>query len=263
MTRKPRTKKVKVICEICKKEFYRNTASIMNHIFCSKKCFGEYKSISQIGIPKSDDIKRAISQTLTGKLVGEKNPNYRGGQHGPLFGTHIPEERKKKISESNKGKVVSEETRRKMGDKKRGKKQTQEHIMKRVAKNTGKKRTENLKQHMREISKGENNANWKGGLSFQPYCPKFNKELKIYIRNKYNNLCFLCRKSGGKRNLSIHHVDYNKNTLCNGRNWGLIPLCGKCHSKTNYNRWYWFNLLSNYWVYKYMEISHEDIIVQL
>jgi len=33
---------------------------------------------------------------------------------------------------------------------------------------------------------GENHPNWKGGVSFDPYCHKFNNQLKERIRNRDN-----------------------------------------------------------------------------
>lgn len=98
---------------------------------------------------------------------------------------------------------------------------------------------------------GELASNWKGGKSFEPYCKKFDKNVKELIRSKFNNRCYICGTNKNKRKLNVHHVDYNKNTLCNGKTWGLIPLCDRHHSKTNFNRWYWFNLLGNYWATKY------------
>ncbi len=94
---------------------------------------------------------------------------------------------------------------------------------------------------------GPNASNWKGGKSFEPYCLKFNNKLKEEIRANFGHKCFLCPHIQNGRKLSIHHVDYDKNDLCNGKKWPLIPLCTKCHGKTNYNRYYWFNLLLNYW----------------
>jgi hypothetical protein len=29
------------------------------------------------------------------------------------------------------------------------------------------------------------------------------------------------------------------------------PVCIKDHAKTNFNRWYWFALLRDYWIYEY------------
>lgn len=39
-----------------------------------------------------------------------------------------------------------------------------------------------------------------------------------------------------------------KGALCDGKLWGLLPLCHSCHSRTISNRWYWFSRLVNYWV---------------
>lgn len=94
---------------------------------------------------------------------------------------------------------------------------------------------------------GEKNPSWKGGISFEPYCYKFNNRLKEEIRNKYNRQCLNCGKheadnlepSGKLRKLGIHHVDYDKQQGCNGLVYKLIPLCMKCHAKTGSNRPQW------------------------
>ena len=93
----------------------------------------------------------------------------------------------------------------------------------------------------------ENNGRWLGGKSFEPYCYKFNNELKEYVRDKFDRRCFVCGTPENGRKLSVHHVDYNKLQGCKGKTWVLIPLCNSCHNKTNHNRWQWFNLLINYW----------------
>lgn len=95
----------------------------------------------------------------------------------------------------------------------------------------------------------EHNPNWKNGKSFEKYCPKFNNEFKKNIRKKFQYMCFLCNKLERSNNekLCIHHIDYNKNSICNGKKWSFVTLCRSCHGKTNHNRWYWFNLLINYW----------------
>jgi hypothetical protein len=99
------------------------------------------------------------------------------------------------------------------------------------------------------LCKGSKNPNWQGGKSFEPYCPKFDESFKNYIRNKFGQKCFLCNtsKNENNKNLHIHHIDYDKLDICNGKEWPFVPLCNKCHSKTNFNRHYWFNLLINYW----------------
>lgn len=88
---------------------------------------------------------------------------------------------------------------------------------------------------------GKNNANWKGGLSFGKYCYKFNEHRKEIIRNEYNRKCVICGKTEKEngRKLSVHHVSYDKEMGCNGKQWRLVPLCITCHSATHHNRNYW------------------------
>ena len=85
------------------------------------------------------------------------------------------------------------------------------------------------------------------------YCKKFNAAVKEKVRDEFSRTCFLCgaREGNGPR-LAVHHIDYNKNTLCNGKRWGLVPLCNRCHVKTNTKKWYWFSVLSNYWAYNWL-----------
>ena len=101
---------------------------------------------------------------------------------------------------------------------------------------------------------GENHPRWNGGKSYEPYCPKFNEKVKEKAREKHNRTCYLCGKTEleNKKRLDVHHIDYNKNSICNGNEWALIPLCHSCHVKTNTVRWFSFNLLINYWAEKYM-----------
>lgn len=93
---------------------------------------------------------------------------------------------------------------------------------------------------------GPNNPSWMGGLSFAPYCEKFNNKLKERIRDEYGRQCFLCGKTeeeNGKR-LSIHHTDYDKQQGCSGKGLALVPLCQSCHAKTNSRREYWIDLFN-------------------
>lgn len=83
---------------------------------------------------------------------------------------------------------------------------------------------------------------WKGGLSFGKYCPKFNEKLKARVRAFFNHECVLCHKSEDELGyrLSVHHVDYEKDNCYSGTLDPLfVPLCSKCHPKTNYDRDEW------------------------
>lgn len=89
--------------------------------------------------------------------------------------------------------------------------------------------------------RGENHPQWNGGISFEPYCVKFDDELKERVREKYGRVCFLCamtEKENGRK-LSVHHVNYNKKMGCDGTKWLLVPLCVGCNSRVNFDRDYW------------------------
>lgn len=94
-------------------------------------------------------------------------------------------------------------------------------------------------------AKGENSPNWKGGISFEPYCPKFNADLKRRARDYFDNRCILCGKHRNEQDqeLSVHHVEYDKNACCNGKPVHFAALCKNCHSKTHNNRNRWEKML--------------------
>jgi len=84
----------------------------------------------------------------------------------------------------------------------------------------------------------ENNPNWHGGRSFEPYSPDFDETLKAEIRARDGHACFICGLSEEEhhRSLAIHHIDYDKDN-CDLTN--LVALCDTCHGRTSHNRKYW------------------------
>lgn len=93
---------------------------------------------------------------------------------------------------------------------------------------------------------GENSANWKGGIAFEPYCYKFNDTLKEQIRNKFDRKCAMCgiseseyiahMENAGKRpcKLHVHHIGSDKMQGCNGAKFNLVPLCAPCHTRMHW-----------------------------
>jgi len=83
---------------------------------------------------------------------------------------------------------------------------------------------------------------WRGGISFKPYCEKFNNNLKERVRTFFGRCCYLCGKNemeNGKK-LDVHHVNYQKMACCSEEIRPLfVPLCTSCHGKTHGNREYW------------------------
>lgn len=176
--------------------------------FCSHKCQGAVCR-GDANLAKRPEIREKISKATKGRIVSEETKLLCSKNH-PDFS---------KEKHPLWGKHHSEETRRKISESHKG------------------------------IKTGKNNPNWRGGERIQ-YCFKFNNEFKIIIRNLFDNKCFICGKTSIENGLelTVHHIDYNKNSLCKGKAWAFITLCNHCHGKTNYNRWYWFNLLINYWL---------------
>ena len=159
---------------------------------------------------------------ISTRTLGES----RTGHLHYLYGKQMPEETRRKLRKSRPdfsgenhpqyGTHPSEETRTKQRAKKIG------------------------------LYDGSKNPNWNGGISFEPYCIKFNNALKEEIRDKFGRKCFLCPKTEEEngRKLDVHHVDYNKEQGCNGVRWLLVPLCISCNTIANFNREYWQDFIT-------------------
>ena len=164
-------------------------------------------------------------------------------------GKKLSEEHKRKISLGGIGKKMSEAAKKKIGDANRGRKCTED--AKRINSECHKGRVPTLEQRRKqsEALKGDKCYLWKGGISYEPYCPKFNKEFKTRVRNFFGNKCAGCGKQT-VYNLHVHHVNFNKMSCCDGVVPLFVPLCRACHCKTNHNR--------NYWEGYYTRIVNED-----
>ena len=154
-------------------------------------------------------------------------------------------DRRKRISEAGIG-----NTRAKGNS---GRKFTDEHRKAISIAKIGKKFTD---EHRKAISiarigkyMGKNSPSWQGGISFGKYCNLFNMAFKNMIRERFHNICFLCGKTKEQegKNLAVHHVNYDKDCICN-RSCEFVPLCTSCHSKTSgkNNRKYWEDLIMGY-----------------
>ena len=166
------------------------------------------------------------------KIISEKlKRRYSDGKY--IVKRNVSEETKKKISLANKGRKPTEETRKKMSKSQK----------KRLYLNGGKfsdKHRKNLSLNHADMS-GEKSPTWKGGLSFEPYCFRFNSRLKERIRDRDNRTCQLCGDKENGHKLDVHHIHYDKQN-CNP---DLISLCHGCNLKSNSNRDYYENLFIN------------------
>jgi len=146
-----KSKKIKLICQQCGKEFYTYFSRIKwgGGKFCSKKCSGQWRSENLRGEKnwswKGGKIKRVCKQcdkvfyVFPGIIkkgwgnfcsrkcvklfigIGQK------GKDNPMFGKQLSKCHKRKISEGNKNKIVSAITRKKISISHKGKKFSIEH----------------------------------------------------------------------------------------------------------------------------------------
>lgn len=173
-------------------------------------------SMASAGKPKPEGFGKKISDIK------------RNGYH-PTRGKHLPEEWKNKIRDSNIGKhVMSEDLKLKL-----------------ISLKIGKSRSDETKKKLSESMRGEKSPNWRGGISFEPYCQLFNEEFKKRVRARYEYKCAECgmtQEENGK-SLAAHHVHYDKKTCCKeGEEIGdrkFVALCKACHIATNHNREFW------------------------
>lgn len=216
-------------------------------LYCTRDCYPKHYCIDCSKEVSCAGTKRCKSCAKK----GANNPNWRGGYVSFCIGCgkklakscnkrchscacKHPEFRQKQ-SEARKGKKLSKETRRKISESNKGRVKSEEHC---------RNLSISLKASFANIDRsGENNANWRGGLSFEPYGLSFNNELKNQIRERENYKCFICWLAGkDERNLSIHHINYDK---VDNRPSNLVALCIPCHVKTNGNRNYWQKILTD------------------
>ncbi len=157
-----------------------------------------------------------------------------------------------KLSVAGKGRKLSDETKLKLSLAKKGAMFSPEHKANLAAAHLGKSRGTFDQEHRDKISNalkgkycGDKAANWRGGLSFEPYCPKFNQDLKQRVRAFFSNQCLICGKNESecKTKHSVHHVSYDKMICCNDRPVQFASLCRACHNKTNSDRARWESML--------------------
>jgi hypothetical protein len=194
-----------------------------------------------LGRKRPIDVRKKISESLR-RL-------HNSGYKSPLIGSKFSEERKKAMSERQKGFRHSEATKEKLRQLSLGVKFGKEFREKCRLNNLGKKHSDETKlkisRHFKGRYTGELASNWRGGLNFIKYPRGWSAELKRTVRLRDGFKCMLCGISEDKtkKKLSVHHINYNKKDL-NINN--LISLCNRCHGRTHYNRPYWLGFLQSF-----------------
>ncbi|HUV84379.1 MAG TPA: NUMOD3 domain-containing DNA-binding protein [Methanosarcinales archaeon] len=180
---------------------------------------------------------RATRRKMSKAQSGSKNPNY---------GKSPTKATRRKLSKALMGRKSTNVSKRKISNAHIGMKHTKASKLKMSKAHTGISLT---REHRRNIIKAlignkymlgrcaELSNAWQGGLSFEPYSIEFNRKLKRKIRKRDKNICQLCNKRKYKRELSVHHIDYNKKNCKEGN---LTSLHNYCNIMVNTNRDYWF-----------------------
>lgn len=199
--------KTKIVCKNCAKTF-EVTPSQEKRKFCSIKC--------------SNAFKVGINNGMYGKKHSQKTRLQMSKNHADISGVNSPNFR---------GKLVTLEWRQKQSESHKGQ----------TAWNKGIPHTEETKIKVSCHHQGIHINEFCGFLTENKYCFKFNTNLKIRVRVFFNNVCFVCGKTSEEngKNLSVHHVNYDKMVCCNDVNPLFVPLCHSCHSKTGNRRVDW------------------------
>jgi len=93
---------------------------------------------------------------------------------------------------------------------------------------------EKQRQAKKDKYLGENNPNWRGGISDNPYPQDWTEYLREGIRQRDGYICQICgiHESELKckiKKLHVHHIE--SRTVGGNAPNNLITLCDKCHSK--------------------------------
>ena len=217
--------------------------------------------------PAMIEGRKRQSEKMTGQTK-ENNKSVRKMAETLTGRTKEEYEYLKKAGEKRKGRTKEEyEYIRKTAEKLIGRtKENHEGVRRGAEKKKGrtKENDESVRIRAEKLTNqiGELNPNWRGGISFEPYCEKFDEDLKERVREFFGRCCYICGKSeqeqidemikNGKRpikKLDVHHVTYNKDTCCDNSKPLFVPLCKSCHNKTLGNREYWeefFTVSLNY-----------------
>jgi len=105
----------------------------------------------------------------------------------------------------------------------------------------GRKRSPETRARISISKMREKNPSWRGGISFEPYGPKFNSSLKEQIRRRDGNICQFPSCVSTYR-LAVHHIDYDKK---NNDPLNLISLCIGHNFKVNFGRDRWTKYFQN------------------
>lgn len=232
--------KVKFNCEICGKERTTKRSQYIRaeHHFCGKACYWKWFTKNQIG-ENNHNYKGEIITRIC-QQCGKSYPVYPSRlKYGSA--KYCTSECYKSWRKQEADKNAVEVTCIVCGMKKKIKKS---RFLKGKDKTCSKKCEAIQKSRTRE---GKNNPNYVNGESNLPYCEKFNRNFRKRVRAFFGNKCVYCGKTkveNNNKNMSVHHVTYQKGICCDGDDINgrlFVTLCDSHHPMTNAprKREYW------------------------
>lgn len=206
------------------------------------------------GQVRSADVREkmsiAMKNALSSPEVREKRSNAQRGKKHSL-------ETRMKMSESHTGKIRAKEHCDNLSKSLTGNKLSTSHIESLKIGHAnfkginhpmyGSSHTDEARIKISCNQQGIEIEDFKGFLTEKKYCLKFNDNLKTRVRLFFNNVCFICGKTHKEngRNLSVHHVNYDKMVCCNDVQPLFVILCHSCHSMTGTKRNNWTYYFEN------------------
>ena len=153
------------------------------------------------------------------------------GERNWWFGKHHTKEEILKISQSHEGLTHTEETIQLMSENRTGEGNPM----------FGRHHTLSTRKRLSDFRRLEKHPTWKGGISFEPYCVKFNREFKERVRAFFGYRCVECEMTTEEngRAIDVHHVNYDKMMCCNDVKPLFVALCRKHNSAANHDRENW------------------------
>lgn len=190
--------------------------------------------------PQTLETRKKLSKLNLGKKLSEQT---KIKISNTLNGIKRSDVTKYKIKISRIGKKHSYTSKLKMSESHKGcnnpntGKPRSQYIKEKISKShIGKLHSEETKIKLSIMNSGDKSLNWKGGISFLPYCSKFDKKRKATVRKFFNYLCICTGEPSYNKALSVHHIDHDKEQGCNGKPFNLVPMCDSHHSKEQYNK---------------------------
>ena len=120
------------------------------------------------------------------------------------LGAILSDETKRKISESEKGKIESFETRRKKSEARKGNKNPMWGVKRQFSEEWRRKMSDS---HKKRVKEGKNHL-YKGGITPINKLVRTSFEYKLWRRAVYERDNFTCQKHGGSGgNLVAHHIN--------------------------------------------------------